>query len=122
MATEAPTHCKECNAPVAQAERRGPRVREFCGSACRSTFNNRRAMRGAILLDLMMTDYTDRKSELRKNGTIQKVVRRLLSRWRDQDRKANRAHCMDPSAFIAADMTLTMDAIHSTRNAWSAGA
>jgi hypothetical protein len=34
---------------------------EFCGTSCRKTYNNRRAVRGAELYDLMMTMRFDRK-------------------------------------------------------------
>lgn len=115
--TKAQCRCDECNA-VYEPAKRGQR---FCSTTCGKTFNNRRMTRGAILLDLMLTDYTNRTHPMRASGTLQKVARRLLSRWRDEDRAANRAHCGDPTEFIRNDYTLTMDAIHADRNPWSAG-
>lgn len=78
-------------------------------------------MRGAMLVDLMMTDYIDRNHPRRKSGALQKAVRRLLSRWRDEDIVAGREHCNDPEIILKADMSLTMDFIYADGgNPWSA--
>lgn len=113
--TKRECHCAECNA-VYEPAKAGQR---FCSATCSKAFNNRRMTRGAILLDLLMTDYTNRQHPMRESGTLQKVARRLLSRWRDEDRAAGREHCADPTAMIRNDMTLTMDAIYADRNPWS---
>jgi hypothetical protein len=95
----------------------------FCTPACSKVFNNRRMRRGAVLVDLAMTDYCHRDHPKRKNGDIQKAMRRLLSRWRDEDRAANggkgRAHASDLTEFFAREFTLTADYIYSTRNPWA---
>lgn len=113
-------HCFECSRPYTA---RAPQQR-FCSAECGKVFNNRRMRRGAILADLLMTDYCERDHPLRKDGTLQKAVRRLLSRWRDEDRAANggagRAHAGDIQEFLNREFTLTADYIHSTRNPWSA--
>lgn len=110
--------CKECGNAVGGAPT--PRKREFCSAAHRKQFNNRRMTRGAILLDLLMTDYTDRKHRARANGLLQKAARRLLSRWRDEDRAAGRAHCGDVMAILRNDPPLTADYIFSMGgNPWS---
>ena len=115
--TKTQCRCAECNA-VYDPAKRGQR---FCSIPCSKRFNNRRMTRGALLLDILMTDYTDRQHPMRTSGTLQKVARRLLSRWRDEDRNANREHCGDPAEMIRNDMTLTVDAIYADRNPWSAG-
>lgn len=43
--------CRECGQPF-EAKRT---TRQFCGPACRSGFNNRKATRGAQLYDLVMS-------------------------------------------------------------------
>ena len=113
--------CKECgNAVVGRPVGRGGREVEFCSAEHRKSFHNRRMTRGAILLDLLMTDYTDRKHRLRANGLLQKAARRLLSRWRDEDRSAGRAHCGDVELILRNDPPLTTDYIFSMGgNPWS---
>lgn len=111
--------CYECAAPYTARARQ----QRFCSTACSKTFNNRRMRRGAVLVDLAMTDYCHRDHPARKNGDIQKAMRRLLSRWRDEDRKANggvgRAHAADIGEFLAKEFTLTADYIHYNRNPWT---
>lgn len=48
--------CRECGRPL-DTPRRG---RQFCNSACRRHFNNRRAVRGADLYDVLMAIRFDR--------------------------------------------------------------
>lgn len=110
--------CRECGNAVGGAP--APRMREYCSTACRKAFNNRRYIRGAQLLDLLMTDYTDRTHPARKNGLLQKAARRLLSRWRDEDRAAGRAHCGDVNALLRNDPPLTKDyEFYMGGNPWS---
>lgn len=111
---KAECHCDECGA-VYEPRKAGQR---FCSTTCGKAFNNRRMVRGAALLDVLLTDYTNRQHPMRKSGTFQKVARRLLSRWMEEDRKAGRAYCGDPVPMIRNDMTLTMDAIYASRNPW----
>lgn len=111
--------CKECGNAVGGV--RSPREREFCSAAHRKAFNNRRMTRGAMLLDLLMTDYTDRDHPARKNGLLQKAARRLMSRWRDEDRAANRAHCGDADFILYNDPPLTKEyEFYMGGNPWSA--
>lgn len=107
--------CDECSAAY-EANRRTQR---FCSNACAKTWNNRAAMRGATLYNLAMTDYCDRQHPRRKNGDIQKAIRRLLSRWRDDDKIAGRAVAMDIETLLENDMTLTANYVHSSRNPWA---
>lgn len=110
--------CKECGNAVGGAP--APRAREFCSAAHRKAFNNRRMTRGAMLVDLLMTDYTDRDHPMRKSGALQKAARRLLSRWRDEDRMAGRAHCGDPVTWLRNDPPLLTDYVFAMGgNPWS---
>jgi hypothetical protein len=109
-------HCDECGTAYT-ATRRDMR---FCSRPCAKVFANRLMVRGSTLVTLAMTDYCHRDSPLRKNGVLQKAIRRLLSRWRDEDRQAGRAHCADAAAILAKDMPLTMEYIYSDGgNPWS---
>jgi hypothetical protein len=113
--------CKECGIALPGASlTKGGRVAEYCSAEHRRQFNNRRALRGAQLVDLLMTDYTDRTHPARKNGLLQKAARRLLSRWRDEDRAAGRAHCGDVNALLQNDPPLTKDyEFYMGGNPWS---
>ena len=51
-----PLECLECGAAYVPRQCNG----EFCGSACRKTWNNRRLIRGAELYDLFMSLRWDR--------------------------------------------------------------
>ncbi len=62
-----------------------PRQRgEFCSTACRSAFNNRRKARGAELYDFFMAHRFDR-AEAARLGFLQ-AMNRLASIWRDEDK------------------------------------
>lgn len=113
--------CKECGTALSEARaNQGGRKPEYCSTKCRKDFNNRRMTRGAMLVDLLMTDYTDRDHPMRKSGALQKAARRLLSRWRDEDRAAGRAHCGDPAAWLENDRPLVTDYVFSMGgNPWS---
>lgn len=59
---------------------------EFCCHACRQVFNNRRAMRGAQLYDLVMTMRFDRKTATDKQ--VWSVLCGLASAFRAGDQHA----------------------------------
>ena len=61
------------------------RAADFCSSACRRSFNNRRALRGAELYDLVMTARFDRP--LAKVLKVWGWIARLATSFRDEDRR-----------------------------------
>lgn len=61
---------------------------DFCATACRTAFNNRRKARGAELYDLFMVHRWDRKRAVVLR--ILQAMNRLASNWRAED-KARRA-------------------------------
>ena len=75
----APATCRECGAPL-QARRA---TREFCGASCRRRFNNRRALRGADLYDVVMSLRIDRD----KSGAALSLLCKMVARFRDIDRR-----------------------------------
>ena len=86
-ATAAPMRshvCAECGAPFL-AHARLARHAEFCGDACRKGFNNRRAMRGAVLFDLFMTLRYERG--LAQKLHVWKMICRLAMDWRTEDKQ-----------------------------------
>lgn len=71
--------CRECGA-LLQARRASC---EFCSSACRQRFNNRRALRGADLYDVVMSLRVDRG----KSGAALSLLSKMVSNFRDIDRR-----------------------------------
>lgn len=72
--------CLECG----QEFPRGARAAEFCGRKCVRTWNNRRMVRGAEVLDLLMTARFDRgKATLFK---VWRTMNRLAALYREQDK------------------------------------
>lgn len=68
--------CLECGAPTASKG-------DFCATACRSAFNNRRKARGAELYDLFMAHRFDRETA-QALGVMAKM-NRLASFYRGED-------------------------------------
>lgn len=75
---------------------------EFCSTACRKGFNNRRAVRGAELYDLFMTLRYDRK--LAAKLKVWKLLCRMAMGYRreDQAERAGRKSWGATSRIIAA--------------------
>jgi hypothetical protein len=71
--------CRECGA-LLQARRAGC---EFCNAVCRQRFNNRRAVRGADLYDVVMSLRVDRG----KSGAALSLLSKMVSNFRDIDRR-----------------------------------
>lgn len=59
---------------------------DFCGSPCRSAFNNQRARRGAVLYDLEMIRQCDPKSY--EDRQLGERVKELTARWSEEDATA----------------------------------
>lgn len=71
--------CLECGAAFA----RGARRAEFCGRKCVRTWNNRRMLRGAEVLDLLMTARFDRSKATAFK--VWRTMNRLAALYREQD-------------------------------------
>lgn len=74
--------CRECGTSFG-AQRF---TREFCGSACRASFHNRRAQRGAEIIDLAMAWRFDRKRAVQAKALT--LFCRALARFRAEDLRA----------------------------------
>lgn len=70
--------CLECGASLAGRDKRA----EFCGNACRKAWNNRRLLRGAELVDVVMAGRFERAD----NPDWMAEVSRLASAFRDADK------------------------------------
>ena len=73
--------CVECGGEIKADARREA---EFCCTPCRQSFNNRRAMRGAELYDLFMSQRFDRAKAGEKGAWS--VMCGLASAYRNADR------------------------------------
>jgi len=70
-----PHACLECGGECGKGE--------FCGSACRTAFNNRRKARGAELYDLFMVHRFDRTKA--QQLRVLQAMNRLASNYRKED-------------------------------------
>lgn len=77
-----PTCCIECNAPLAPRKPTGPKPK-FCSKACGKIFNNRRAMRGAEMYDLVMAGRFERATHA---GMWRPTLTLLASHYREKDK------------------------------------
>jgi hypothetical protein len=71
--------CDECAEEFTSKKREA----RFCCTACRKTYNNRRAVRGAELYDLMMACRYDR--DFAYANKLPSLMARRCSEWRDAD-------------------------------------
>lgn len=72
--------CLECG----NAFQRGARLAEFCSRKCVRDWNNRRAVRGAELYDLLMVTRFDRQAAT--ENKVWRTINRLAGRYRDEDK------------------------------------
>lgn len=87
--------CRECKSHLSEdADYRA----EFCGKACRNSFNNRRMQRGAELYDLFMCVRYERT--LAKTLKLWSVVCSLGQRWREEDKEAGRKSWKTPHEVL----------------------
>lgn len=77
--------CLECSGPFESRQYSA----SFCSDACKRTFNNRRAKRGAILYDLVMIEACDPKAF--ETNKLETRVEELIARWREEDTAAKRS-------------------------------
>jgi hypothetical protein len=74
--------CIECGADHGRAS-------EFCSNKCKQTFHNRRAMRGAIAYDMLMSMRFDRNGDIKMNE-MRQLMQTVATEWRQEDIKAGR--------------------------------
>ena len=84
--------CLECGADAPNGD--------FCASACRHTFNNRRRLRGAELYDLYMAHRFDRATA--QDLGVFRAINRLASTFRkeDQARREGRRSWRTPRTVL----------------------
>ena len=93
-----PRACRECGKGVG-----GLRVdKAFCTSKCRSSFNQRRARRGAEIYDMFMTMRYERTLSTRAKA-LWFIACRMANHWREEDvlRREGRLSWRDPTRMIA---------------------
>ena len=73
--------CTECGAEFRTTKRHG----DFCSEAHRKAWNNRRAMRGAELYDLVMCLRYDRETATALK--VWRLICRMASEFRDEDQR-----------------------------------
>lgn len=75
---------------------------DFCCTACRRTFNNRRAQRGAALYDLIMIEATDPEAfqKARLDGTVEAMVSEFVA----EDKEAGRKRSHKSLTDVRSDM------------------
>lgn len=100
--------CNECGAAY-HAKRRD--ASDFCSAKCRAAFNNRRAMRGAEMYDLVMALRNDR--ELATKLGVWKIICRIAAEHRADDvaSRGGRKSWRNPKEVIARRPYLTVSAI-----------
>lgn len=89
--------CLECGDPLARHAGDTRRSdTSFCCGACRKTFNNRRAMRGAELYDLYMAHRFDHR--VATDLGVMQAINRLASFYRQEDQRSRNGARM-PNSF-----------------------
>lgn len=88
--------CLECSTPLTHTP--GKRPRQFCCTAHKRDFNNRRQLRGAQLVDLWMARRFDRKRAAEYG--LNNIMSQMASRWREEDIAAGRASFGDWQAAV----------------------
>lgn len=108
--------CLECGAPHSAAMAHG----DFCATACRHAFNNRRRIRGADLYDLVMAWRFDRS--VATSFKVLRAICRLASDFRaeDRSRRAGRASWRHPRKIKRAKPALFTTYLTAARDhdAW----
>lgn len=107
-----PRTCLECGGALIPAS---PIEAEFCASACRMAFNNRRAKRGAELYDLFMALRHDRA--VATAFKVWRLLNRLAAGFRAEDvaERDGRRSWRSPAAILARRPYLAAERIASVR-------
>lgn len=84
--------CRECGLPVFSNDARAA----FCRATCRGAWNNRRAVRGAELYDLVMAARFE--AEATRGLDLVSLMRRATAAWHREDiaERAGRRSYADP--------------------------
>jgi hypothetical protein len=91
------THeCRECGEKFTSNRAEA----ESCSTVCRKAYNNRRAVRGAILYDIMMCKRFGRKDMKLGEKEARKLIDNLTSAYRRADKHYRKGRkSWDPLAF-----------------------
>ncbi len=68
-------HCKDCGTALTARKTETGRQAEFCSTECRKAFNNRRAMRGSVFYDIIMSGRYNRKGNPDYISTMTMIAR-----------------------------------------------
>lgn len=90
--------CLECGGSYKRRGHNGT----FCGGSCRRVFNNRRALRGAVLYDLtMVARYTDDVTGAAAQNALERIEA-LMRSWEKEDGQRRR---WKPARLVFEDTT-----------------
>jgi len=91
-----PRTCRECQKPLEKTMKANS---EFCCTACRVGWRNRRMSRGADLYDLFMNMRYNRDAA--KEAGVWTEMCRLAEQWNDEDKAADRQTFFRADEMIA---------------------
>ena len=103
--------CKECGTAFTARQE----TAEFCGTACRMKFNNRRHGRGADFYDLYMA-HRYARTVAQKLKVLTKL-NRLAAHFKDEDdtQRAGRPSYRDPATVLARHPYLEAETLQKPR-------
>lgn len=101
-----PRTCRECGKPLDPDRKANP---EFCATACRIAWRNRRMSRGAELYDLFMAMRYDR--EQAKLYGLWKLMCRMASKWNEEDKAAGRQSYFPPKRAVEQFVHINADVV-----------
>lgn len=90
-----PRTCRECGKPLDPDRKANT---EFCATACRIAWRNRRMSRGADLYDAFMAMRFDR--EAAKDKGLWALMCRMASNWNEEDKTAGRQSYFPPDETV----------------------
>jgi hypothetical protein len=98
--------CRECGKPLDMGRKA---TMEFCSTAHRIAWRNRRMSRGAELYDLFMAMRYDR--EQAKIFGLWKLMCRLGRMWNEEDKAANRQSYFPPKRSVEQFVHVNSDVL-----------
>lgn len=98
--------CLECGGPIA---RTAGVKKEFCCAACRKSFGNRRAMRGALIYDLFMATRYEREKAAKLDLWTMLCRAGLQFRQEDDRRRNGRRSWRAPEEVVQENLPLTAE-------------
>lgn len=90
--------CKECGEGFTSRQYNA----DFCGQACRRSFNNRRMTRGAMLYDIDMLAAADTTSDASREA-LKDRRKGLIAAWAKEDQAAGRGRTTKRLSDVLAD-------------------